>query len=533
MRGMLNPNRKAQYSGEYLPLAGGNAALAAHARYDEQKSIALHRAMCRSHLEKIESKGVKVDVERIKDKKYDEFFHNRAKNEARDGDWDKPIEDEVDVANGFKTRANYVGSSLYNGESEDGQAFFCEKYGIDEKLYKRNIGDKATEEFKTRSSKFEESREDIARYLVNQGLEPAQLAVAMDVYHRRSLDPATQTSQVGVDYLHDVYRVLRVSGKLQQFLLSMDLPAGWRSYTAPNIGDSQFLYQTANTTDALTVNTSVDPTVGSQTWTPLKFQSVTFWNEEYQEDALYEVEGVLRASIIRGAALMMDHVLLSGDTTNSAGANINANGGSLALGTKDPRVAMNGIRGMFFRGTSGGKSADTFTGGLNGSGNNSAISDVYAALKKLGKYAVPDQRENLLLIAAAQTWWNLRDNARGQNFGQAIQDQDVFGINYAILGNSSITNASSSNVPTYASWTSEGVPTNLNASGVYDATTTTMATWALLNRINYLIARKRQLTIRVVELPLGEQFAITAGMRFDFKEIIANEPAFTCAFNIK
>lgn len=478
-------------------------------------TIALHKAMHRRHAERLNARGLTCRAAPLTDQEaYDRAFSEPAERGPR-----------VQIAEELKP--DHIGPALYQSRE-----YQLDRMGIKKEEWSafemRAMGDPSG-----RAAQVQVERADRFARMLRLGLNPVQLAVAMQCWEQRALDPATDTGQIGIDYLHDVYRVLRLSGQLQGAVQNFDIPAGYRQWTAPNINDAQFILQAAATADTISVNTAVDPTNGSQTWTPVKFQSIIFYNGEFNEDALYEVEPVLRASFIRGAGLLTDMVLLNGDTTNGAGANINANGGSLTLGTKDPRVAANGLRGVFFRGTHGGKSADTFTGGISGGGDATTLADFYAAKSGLSKYGSPMQKENLHCVMPLQSWNHLRSDARGSNFGQELIKDDVWeGCHWMQLANSSITHAATSNVQDYAQYVNEGCPINLTNAGVYDNTTKTLATWVLYNKLNYLMAWKRHLAIRVVELPSTDQYFISATVRFDFKEIIANEPSLTVAYNI-
>jgi len=487
------------------------------ARVDKGATVALHRAMARKHMDRLKGMGVQVkkDVSEISD----DYFEARACNDLSD-------KSSKVVTKDVETRS--VSTSLYNDEQQ-----VAELFGIDHTSYETRVAKPHREAFQLRGAAMLDKRDVEIRRMVNNGFNARQVAIAMDIYEQRALDPATDTGQVGIDYLHEPYRQLRLAGQLAPAMQSVDIPAGYRQYTAPNLNDARFVLEPVNTTDAYTVNTSEDPANGSQTWTPVKFQAVIFWNDEFQEDALYNVEAALRGSIVRGAAIALDAALLNGDTTNTSGANINASGGSLTLGTLDPRVAFNGLRGLFYRGTHGGKSADTFTGGISGGGNAATLTDAYDVLKGMGKYASPSQQMNLCGVCSTQTYWNLRDDSRGSNFGQDTINADVFDLDWKVLANSTATHTASSNVPTDDLGVFEGCPVNLTTAGVYDNSTKTESTFLIFNKVNFLLAWKRQLQIRVVELGLGEQRAITAGFRCDFDEIIANETAIEVAYSVR
>lgn len=481
-------------------------------------TVALHRAMCRRHLEGLQARGVAVKKKMNELK--DDLFEKIAFNDLGD----KSAKDLKDL----ETRSDVVSTSLHNPDE-----FWAETFGVEMKGdagYEKRCAAPAREVANIRAEQgFLKQHQQLER-LLSSGLQARQLAVALDVF-TRSLDPATDTTQVGVHYLHEPYRYFRLAGQLAKHLQSIEIPKGFRTYTAPILDDSRYLLTSANTTDAYTVNTSEDPTNSSVTWTPKKLQAVTFWNGEFQEDALYDVDTALKASMLRGFHVAHELALLNGDTTNTSGANINASGGSLTLGTKDPRLAFNGLRGILYRGTHNGKSADTFaTGAIDGGGNAAILTDVYDAVKLLGKYA--GNPADVVVVCSTQTWFNLRNDQRGSNFGQDVINADIWGMNWVKMANSRGTHAATSNVPTDSLSVLEGCGVNLNASGVFDNVTKTQSFLTLFNRYNYLEAWKRQLAIQVVDLNLGDQKAITSSARMDFQEIIINEPSLSGAFNL-
>lgn len=475
----------------------------------------VHRILAGAHLARLNRLGIKT--KRIEDIPAD-LLLNRASRDLGDLTSEEQCQAEK--------RGDSPSASL-DLKSE----FLDDAFGIDGKEMQSRIAPlrEAMSRRREEISKKPESHwlEDFS----TAGLSGRQIAVAMQVKQQRALDPATDTGLVGNDYLHEPYRELRLAGMLQDKFMSIDIPAGFRSFIASNLNDARFLKTAANTTDAYTVNTSEDPTSGSQTWTPVKLMAVIFWNGEFEDDSLFPAEAALRGSLQRGLGLAMDNALLNGDTTNTAGANISASGGSLTLGTKDPRLLWNGLRGDFYRGTHGGKSADTFTGGIDGGGDATTCADLYSAMQDCGKYAVPQQASNLFLVSSAQSYWNVRSDALGK-YQADILNRDIFGLNWLVMGNGTATHASTSNVPTDALGLWDGCPTNLTAAGVYDNTTKTKATAVLFNRSNFLIAWKRSYQVKVVDLDLGDQKAIVATLRCDFKPIIASETAQTVLFNI-
>ena len=500
-----------------INLQSVSAQIALDQKVNLGATIVLHRGFHVAKCRRLERMGIKV--KRNPREIPDEWFWSRIQ-EPRERDASVMIEEEL-------SPTNFGASSLYKRSEE-----FFDIYGIDEKEWQVRVAKPQQDAFERRSAEAYERGRSLYQQLCMEGLPARQLATALLCYELRALDPATDTNFIGTDYLHDWFRVLRLSGQLLPFFDSFDIPAGFREYVLPSVDDPQFVFQGASTSDTLDVNTAVKPTAAQTKMTPVKFQATTFWNGEFNEDSLADAELMLRAGMIRAMGLLGDAILLNGDTTNTAGANINASGGTLTLGTKDPRVAIKGQRGIYYRGTHGGKAADTFTGGTNGGGDASTLADFFATKALMGKYAAMSQYPNLAWIGSVQSRTKIADDARGSNFGQGIIDKEVWAMKFLELDNSTVTHASTSNVQNYAQWLKEGCPVNLTTAGVYDDTTKTKSTWVITNKRNFVTAWKRHLKLVVLELPLDDKFAISATTRFDHKEIIANEPALAVAFNV-
>ena len=488
-------------------------------RVNPGMTAGLHRKIAGQFLRKLEGMG--VSIKRKLHEVKDEYFLRRAMTDQTDSLPAKELKE-------FERRDDAETCCFH--ESEGQRAHCADVFGIDLKEFEAKVGAPQRESFARRAVENYGNLDQKRRKMLDAGMHAHQVAVALDIELRRALDPGTDTTQVGVDYLMDAYYPMRNSGKMAPLFPSIDIPQGYKTYQIPILEDCRFVKQAANTTDAFTVNTSEDPANTSRVWTPVKAQATTFWNQEFQEDALYNVVNALTARMKTGADIAMDMVDLRGDTNNTSAANINASGGSLTLGTKDVRLLYNGLLGTFYRGTHGGKSADTFTGGIDGGGNAATIDDVYNLFKDLGKYGIPDEKGSVKLVVPAQVYWSLRDSARAV-YGQNIILEDIFKDQIVVMSNSQATHAASSNVPTDALGVMEGYPINLNAAGVFDNATMTLSGAVAFNVKNFLKAWKRHLQLVVVDLNLGEQHAITAGFRCHMQEIVVNDPAITVLYN--
>ena len=339
----------------------------------------------------------------------------------------------------------------------------------------------------------------------------------------RGLDGGTDTSLVGVDYNHEWYRELRLAGTLlPQFSRQMDIRPGYFSWTGPVVGDSLWLKQGPLTSNSFTVNTAFNPTSTTITLTPQKSMAVIFVSGELTEDSLAPIMENLKTSMIRGANVMIENVLLNGDTATGTG-NINSYAVT-ALGSLDPRLMMNGLRAMDYYSTVG-KSSGVFSG-TNGANGITTLDGITAGLQSLDKYA-DDPTKILTIMPKRGEFQTLRDTkARPDTFSALLTAstgrlQTVSGSKINAVGNSLLTNSSSAGVPDYASALSEGYPVNLDSSGLYSGTGNTRSGFVQCREDNIVWGWKRQFTFKVIDLPLGDQVAIACSMRFVFTQIIA------------
>lgn len=349
---------------------------------------------------------------------------------------------------------------------------------------------------------------------------------------RRGLDGGTDTALVGVDYAHEWFRELRLAGKLvPQFSRQMDLPVGYATWTGPVVGDAQFLKQGALTTNTFAVNTAVNPTSTVVTLAPQKLQAVIFVSGELTEDSLAPIIENIKMSMVRGANVALEHILINGDTLTTT-ANINSYAVT-ALGSLDPRLCWDGLRKLDWASTYG-KSAGAFSG-ANGSNGIVTLNGVTDGLKSMGKYADDPSRVLTIMPVKAEKEILEDTKARPDTYS-SLMTTDASGRLVAVsgsrvftVGNSVITNESSANVPTYDKFMSEGYPTNLAATGLYTGSGATHG-FCQVREDNCIWGWKRQFTFRVVDLPLGDQVAITATLRVQMVQVIAGAGV-SCSYN--
>lgn len=375
------------------------------------------------------------------------------------------------------------------------------------------------EQCEARGMDLDKFRESEARFIETRSAHiPEYKRRAIE---RRGLDGGTDTALVGVDYAHEWFRDLRLAGKLvPEFSRQMDIAEGYSSYTGPVVGDALFMKQGALTSNAFTVNSAYNPTSTVVTLTPQKIQAVIFVSGELTEDSLAPVIENLKMSMLRGANVAIEHILLNGDTLDST-ANINSYA-TTALGDLDVRFCWDGLRAMDWK-SSTGKSASSFSGS-NGANGVVTLDGILGGLKAMGKYS-DDPSKVLTIMPVRSEKEALADTkARPDTYSALIDASSgrlvtVGGSKVITVGNSIIDNTHSSEVPTYATFLSEGYPINLAATGLYTGSGATSG-FVQVREDNILWGWKRQFSFKVVDLPLGDQVAITATLRVVAKQII-------------
>jgi HK97 family phage major capsid protein len=156
------------------------------------------------------------------------------------------------------------------------------------------------------------------------------------------------------------------------------------------LGDTNWFPITENvqvdTTDVSTAKTSLTA-YGLKTGVP--------FSDELEEDAIIALVPEIRRSLVRNAAEVIDDVILNGDTTGTNG--INADGGTITKSTAGKGHFMLGFDGLLHL---------PLVDNTGQSNNHSAAvsADAYnEILSKLGKYAVPRRRGDVVYITDVNT----------------------------------------------------------------------------------------------------------------------------------
>ncbi len=184
---------------------------------------------------------------------------------------------------------------------------------------------------------------------------------------------------VGVAYSNQLWETIRLSAQVATMIPSLEIPQGFESLTIPTEGGDPTFYVVAEATDENSTTKTPDATVTSSivgtsnvSLTVKKMGARVQFSGELEEDSLIPIVSEIRRRLAVVGGLMMDNVVLNGDTDVSASTNINDIAGTPAA--TDLFLLANGFR----------KSALITTALNSRSGGALAVGDFLETLKLMG-----------------------------------------------------------------------------------------------------------------------------------------------------
>jgi len=267
---------------------------------------------------------------------------------------------------------------------------------------------------------------------------------------------------------------------------SYNLPFGFTGGTVYLAGEA--------TGDTPADYTATTPATGSETFTAKKLAMLINMSEEMEEESVVPVLPLLRDHVARTIASGIDDAILDGQATGAIDSDVTS--------SADRRMAWDGLRYFISQTlTTAFSSAATFNGDLLGSvmelmtqkylDKNADMVWIFPSKKKYDIMTIEDNgTEHTKLFIRAS---DLGDNVvlRGQ-VGELLGNPVVF---------------------------SGAMRVNLNASGVYDGSTTTK-TWACyVNRNAWWLGNRREIRMEVERKPAGGYSRLIATWRGSFKRV--------------
>ncbi len=233
-----------------------------------------------------------------------------------------------------------------------------------------------------------------------------------------------------------------------------------------------------------------DPTTGKWTLTTKPFVGLRQLTDNANEDSIIPMLPILQETLAAAGARSLENALINGDTTATHMDSDVTSPISAAKAWKGFRKLALAVAAL---------KSDLSSGGIS-------RANCTALLKLLGKYGSPRGRDLLWIF--------------GPKVFASLMGLDEFALAYARGAASSFTEG---NLPT-APWggqyaVSDQCREDLNASGVYDATTTTKGCILVVHRPMFKMGYRRQFTIELDRRPRSLTWDVVASFRRAFSPV--------------
>lgn len=308
---------------------------------------------------------------------------------------------------------------------------------------------------------------------MNEGIDESDLirgeALGDSIVYRMASGKALTSTGVGTgdelvpsDLSSELQRRIYLESALYQLLASQEIVMPTQPYSFPlsTTRPTFYLESTENT-----AATATDPGTGALSLDAKRFMGRVDFSYELNEDSIVPILPWIQQQLAESAADTYEGVILNGDTTAThQDSDIHAVAKHAAKAFKGFRklaLAVNALK------------VDLSTGGLS-------AANLRAMLKAMGKYGV--KPANLVLIVGA----------KGYNDLLAVTDvmtRDKAGPQATLFNG---TLASIWGVPIVVSAQNRE---DLNATGVYDGTTSTKGSVIVVDRRAFLFGRRREFTV--------------------------------------
>lgn len=242
----------------------------------------------------------------------------------------------------------------------------------------------------------------------------------------------------------------------------------------------------------------------NRVFTPAKHRVRFMLSGEFNEDSIIPAIPLIRSKFVKTMRNGHEKVIIDGQKTG----NIDTGGGG--PGTYDIRKASDGIR--FF--CSAGQANVLYNVGSD----NLLYGDIVGARQPMGEYGM--NAADLALIVGPSGFLQLLKIAE-------VTTADKFGSGAAIFTGAIAAIGGIGVVP------SRYIREDLNASGIYDAVTTTQTIAILVHRDTFLTVEKRAITVEEDRLIPTDQWDLVAMRRLDFRQALGNTQKSACVlYNI-
>jgi len=329
-------------------------------------------------------------------------------------------------------------------------------------------------------------------YIVSSVLkkDPRQLKMWNDPFNRSSalkkaMDEATANE--GQEFVPtllsaDFINRFRLEAKVAALFNDYPMPSNpWKMPYYAGMNASNFYFVGESTSDSPTGSPPSTPGTDAQTLTAKKFKARVLFSDELNEDSVVAVLPMLRADLIKSGAEAVEDAIINGDVTAT-------HQDSDVTSSQDRRKAWSGLRKLCPVGPK--IDLSTFT----------TMAHYQGLLKLMGKYGM--NPKDMAVIVGAVAYNKFRAlTAPGMLTLQEYGPQAVLltGEAGAALGSPIIL--------------SEYIRENLNASGVYDGTTTTYTIVLIVNRNGFMLGSRGAAKLSFVADPTVDQNQLIMSFR--------------------
>jgi hypothetical protein len=314
----------------------------------------------------------------------------------------------------------------------------------------------------------------------------------------RALD--TDTNNEGVEWVPtgigaSLHEKVRASGKVAPLFSRIDLPTNpWKW---PLEGADATAYRVAEPTSDTATKVGVStPGTAAATFDAEIFGGRILTSRSLEADSALAILPFMDRKLVYAFVNAEERAILDGDTDGT-----HQDSDTNTAGATDAAWAWDGLRKRAL--------ANAATAGSNGALTVANLGTIRAAL---GKYGLNPM--DLAIIVGVSSFYDLLSDAN-------VLTVDKLGAQATILNGQL---ASVYGVPIIVS---EFIRENLNASGVYDATTTNRTYGLIVNRSEWVMGQRMALDVEVDESIYRETFqrVIVGFMREDFQNVNADGSA--------
>lgn len=251
--------------------------------------------------------------------------------------------------------------------------------------------------------------------------------------------------------------------------------------------------------------TASNPAFANITLETAKLIGIAEYSYEADEDSIIAILPMLQEDMAAGAAYSFESAVLNGDTT---GTHMDSDFHAV---TNHHAKAFKGIRKLAFAGSS---TLDIATGGVS-------AANIAAMRKQMKRWGV--RSRDLMLVVGPNAYndiVSLDETLTFDKVGSAEAARILTGSAASIYG-----------IPIVVS---DAARENLNASGVYDGTTTTKGAIYLVHKPSWVVGVRRGFTVEVDVDKRRQINAVIASFRRDFKPketVSANMPLVVAGYN--